>query len=84
MHFISLLRLYSSESLVNNELKECGRKWLRPSFRYIIVLVWRDEGKPYKTNVQKKTLPHFTIWKFLHKSEFSTRVVNTILRPTGT
>jgi hypothetical protein len=84
MHFISLLRLYSTECLVNNKQKGCGRKWSWPNFRYIIVYVWRDRRKPGKTNVQKQTLPNFMIWKVLCKLEFDTHVVNCILQPTGT
>jgi hypothetical protein len=86
IHFISLLRLYSTECLMNNELKGCGRKRSWPNFRYIYIIVfgWRDRRKPYRTNVQKQTLLNFMTWQVLCKSEFSIPVVNCIHQPTGT
>lgn len=84
MHFISLLRLYSTECLVNSELKGCGRKRTMAQFQAeIIVFVWRDRWKPYETNVQKQILLDFMTWQVLYKLEFSIHVVNCILQPTG-
>ena len=45
MHFMSLPRLYSTECLVNNELKGCGRKWPWPNFRYIYISICLEGQK---------------------------------------